>query len=137
MGIGEEGQIDSTIGVEYSRTRIVMLSIIQEKTSSKLFPGRYQFYSQDGCNHGRSPCFLQRRCFLWHGEDKVEITRKIVEGDYDPACPVSLFQNIIMFECMLMKEGSLLTRSSPMAYRPLRMDSEIHSKSGIMAVPES
>jgi glucosamine-6-phosphate deaminase len=115
MGIGEEGQIgfNESGSEEYSRTRIVMLSYNSRKRQARnYFRGDINSTPRMAVTMGVSTMLSAKKVFLmaW-GEDKVEITQKIVEGDYDPACPVSLFQkhhNVRMY--VDEGAGSLLTR---------------------------
>ncbi|MCQ2183343.1 MAG: 6-phosphogluconolactonase [Bacteroidales bacterium] len=114
IGFGEEGQIGfNEAGTpEHTRTRTVMMSFQSRKRQVLNFNNDIAATPKMAITIGLSTILSAKKVYLmaW-GEDKAGIVRKIVEEEYDPACPASTFQyhhNVHLFVDEMA--ASLLTR---------------------------
>ena len=114
IGVGEQGQVGfNEAGTsEQSRTRTVLLPYQSRKRQAKNFNGDLASTPKMAITMGISTMMSASKVYLmaW-GEEKAEVIRRTVEGDFDIAFPVTYFQrhpNIHMF--VDETAGSLLTR---------------------------
>lgn len=114
MGIGEQGQVGfNEAGTErYSHTRAVMLSYNSRKRQAGNFNGNMKATPKMAVSMGMKNMLNAKKVILmaW-GEEKAQITHRIVEEAEDPMCPASFFQNHPDVSLYVdQNAGSLLTR---------------------------